>query len=243
MFRVMMSRSLIAHELAERSSLLTKELDSLADSAFDLQQFALALKEKDSVLTVNKGVQTDSSGGAPAFKWERLKRLQPFQYLPFTKRLDWRRIRSINVDKMIREADSRSLMDTFNEVSQADLDGESSYNLTESNLIKLVRVCQLMMQFVQYKSEQQLNMQQMMEEDQSELQAHISLMPTMNLDTVSQGLHKLEENYKGVADADMDAMFQQVRVEERVGARDLLGGIVDQAKKELCGRMAALRQP
>jgi hypothetical protein len=28
-------------------------------------------------------------------------------------------------------------MDTFNEVSQADLDGESSYNLTESNLIKV----------------------------------------------------------------------------------------------------------
>jgi hypothetical protein len=37
-------------------------------------------------------------------------------------------------------------------------------------------------------------------------------MPSMNLDTVSQGLHKLEENYKGVADADMDAMFQQVSI-------------------------------
>ena len=37
-------------------------------------------------------------------------------------------------------------------------------------MIKLVRVCQMMMQFTQYKCEQQYSVQQMMEEDQNELQ-------------------------------------------------------------------------
>jgi hypothetical protein len=39
-----------------------------------------------------------------------------------------------------------------------------------------------MMQFVQYKSEQQLNMQQMMEEDQSELQVVVdTIHPHFNV--------------------------------------------------------------
>ncbi|GAX85690.1 hypothetical protein CEUSTIGMA_g13105.t1 [Chlamydomonas eustigma] len=215
----MSNRFGLVRGISEKSSSLTRELDSLADRAFELQQIAQALKEKDDVHMVDKGVQADSAGGVPAFKWERLKRLQPFQYLPFNKKLDWRKVRTMNVDKMIREGDSRSLMDMFNE---------------------LVRVCQLMMQFEQYKSEQQYNMQQMMEEDQSELQAHVSLLPNMDLDKLTQGLHKLEMDYSGVADADMDAMFQQVRVEERIGARDVLGGIVDQANKELNERIKAL---
>ena len=37
-------------------------------------------------------------------------------------------------------------------------------------MIKLVRVCQMMMQFTQYKCEQQYSVQQMMEEYQNELQ-------------------------------------------------------------------------
>ena len=41
-------------------------------------------------------------------------------------------------------------------------------------MVKLVRVCQMMMQYTQYKCEQQYNVQQMMEEDRSELQVWAS---------------------------------------------------------------------
>ena len=71
-------------------------------------------------------------------------------------------------------------------------------------------------------------------------QSHISLLPNLGLEGLARGLEKLEVDCERVADADMDAMFAQVRVEERTGARDVLGGIVDQAKGELEGRMAAL---
>ncbi len=35
-------------------------------------------------------------------------------------------------------------------------------------------------------------------------------MPAMGLEGLQKGLHKLETDYYGVADADLDAMFQQV---------------------------------
>ena len=37
-------------------------------------------------------------------------------------------------------------------------------------MVKLVRVCQMMMQYTQYKCEQHYHVQQQMEEDQGELQ-------------------------------------------------------------------------
>lgn len=43
-------------------------------------------------------------------------------------------------------------------------------------MIKLVRVCQMMMQFTQYKCEQQYSVQQMMEEDQNELQVNARVL-------------------------------------------------------------------
>jgi hypothetical protein len=107
------------------------------------------------------------------------------------------------------------------------------------------------------------------------------MLPNLDLGDLQQGLQRLEKNYDQVADADMDAMFVQVRgggppssksgpdcmnesarwasmfivradkicllpclfqvrTEERTGARDLLGGITDQAKHVLEAKMAAL---
>ncbi|KAG1678386.1 hypothetical protein FOA52_015153 [Chlamydomonas sp. UWO 241] len=88
----------------------------------------------------------------------------------------------------------------------------------------------MMMQFAQYKNENQAHVQQLMEEDNHEMQATIAMLPNLNCDDVAAGLRKLGSNFDQVADADMDAMFSQVRTEERTGARELLGGIVQQAK-------------
>ena len=124
-------------------------------------------------------------------------------------------------------------MEIFSEVAQADLEGESSFNLTESNLIKLVKVCQMMLQFVQHSSEQQTQMQHYQDEDADGLQALVKLAPTADLEGLAAGLKKLEVDYRGVADAELDGMFTAVRVEERLGAREILGGVMDQAKRAL----------
>lgn len=78
-----------------------------------------------------------------------------------------------------------------------------------------------------------MQMQHFQEEDADGLQALVKLAPTADLGGLAAGLRKLEGDYRGVADADMDAMFQAVRVEERLGAREILGGVVDQAKRAL----------
>ncbi len=81
------------------------------------------MQDKCDVQTCDRGVQADGNGGTPAFselhalrcliqcvltttmpsEWERLKRLQPFEYLPFTKKINWKRVRALNLDKMVRE--------------------------------------------------------------------------------------------------------------------------------------------
>ena len=184
--------------------------------------------------TADKSVGTDNGASSgSSYKLERAQRLQPFHYLPFNRKLNWKKIRALNLDRLTRESDSRTLMDLFSDVAQADLEGESSFNLTESNLIKLVKACQMMLQFVQHSSEQQQQMQHYQEEDADGLQALVKLAPTADLGGLAAGLKKLEGDYRGCADADLDAMFTAVRVEERLGAREILGGVVDQAKRAL----------
>ncbi len=36
---------------------------------------------------------------------ERSHRLQPFGFVPFTKKLNWKKIRALNLDRMVRDAD------------------------------------------------------------------------------------------------------------------------------------------
>ncbi len=43
----------------------------------------------------------------------------------------------IPLSHQIREGETSTLMEVYNEVCQADLEGESSYNLTEANMVKV----------------------------------------------------------------------------------------------------------
>jgi hypothetical protein len=40
------------------------------------------------------------SGGTSGLRLDRLRRLQPFAYAPFTRKLNWKKIRNMNLDKM-----------------------------------------------------------------------------------------------------------------------------------------------
>eukprot|EP00195_Chlamydomonas_chlamydogama_P001848 CAMPEP_0202924852 /NCGR_PEP_ID=MMETSP1392-20130828/79191_1 /ASSEMBLY_ACC=CAM_ASM_000868 /TAXON_ID=225041 /ORGANISM="Chlamydomonas chlamydogama, Strain SAG 11-48b" /LENGTH=294 /DNA_ID=CAMNT_0049618607 /DNA_START=88 /DNA_END=972 /DNA_ORIENTATION=+ len=237
-----MSRAALTRNVAQISADISKDLDRLADRAYELQKHAQALEEAHGKQVADKAVQADGVAAAPGYRLDRTTRLQPFAFLPFNRKLNWKKIRSLNIDKLVRDNDSRTVMELFNDVAQADLEGESGYNLTEANLIKLLRVCQMMMQYVQHTSEQHFHVQQMLEEDNSLMLANMRRMPAMDLASIEAGMQKLGKDYAGLADADLDAMFQQVRVEERTGARDVLGHIVDQAKQELDARSARLQE-
>ena len=77
--------------------------------------------------------------------------------------------------------------------------------------MQLVKVCQYMLQNMQYNLEQQYHVQQLLEEEKSELIAFIKSVPSLSLQDVDQGLVTLENNFMTVQEADLDAMFTQVQ--------------------------------
>lgn len=232
----MADTSNIVRTLALQSEDLSKDIDAFADRAFELQRLANTLKERASRTYAEKGVQADQTSSgviAPAYRLERARRLAPFSFAPFTKKLNWKKLRAMNLDRVVRESDTRSLMEMYQELAHAELEGESVYEMTESNLIKLVRTLQLALQYQQYSLEQGQHMQQLMEEEATQLAAGLKQVPELSMQGLQDGLRNLEKEYYKVADADMDAMFAQARTEERTAARDVLYNNVDQVKQAL----------
>ncbi|GIL93941.1 hypothetical protein Vretimale_174 [Volvox reticuliferus] len=95
----------------------------------------------------------------------------------------------------------------------------------------MVRVMQLLLQHQQFQLEQGLGVQQQLMEEQVSTLGVLQMIPHLDIKDVGEGLNKLQGEFFKVADADMDAMFAQVRTEERTGARDTLANNVDQIKQ------------
>ncbi|GLC34065.1 hypothetical protein PLESTB_000833500 [Pleodorina starrii] len=224
----------IVRSLAEQSEQLSRDLDSFSDRAFELQRLAKALQERSGRKCVDAAVQVETTAvGAPAYHLDRAKRLEAFSFQPFDRKVNWRKLRALNVDRVVRETDTRSLLDMYGDLACADLEKESVYDLTESNLLKLVRVMQLLLQHQQFQLEQGLGVQQLLREEQVSTLAALRMIPHLDVKGVGEGLGKLQGEFYKVADADMDAMFAQARAEERMGARGTLASNVDQVKQVL----------
>ncbi|GIL45258.1 hypothetical protein Vafri_2548 [Volvox africanus] len=233
-----MSTTNIIRSLAEQSEALSRDLDSFSDRAFELQRLAKALQERAGKKYADQAVQVETTAvGAPAYHLDRAKRLAAFSFLPIDRKVNWRKLRALNVDRVISETDTRSLLEMYGEVAYADLEKESVYDLTESNLVKMVRVMQLLLQHQQFQLEQGLGVQQQLMEEQVSTLGVLQMIPHLDIKGVGEGLNKLQGEFYKVADADMDAMFAQVRTEERTGARDTLASNVDQVKQVLDKRV------
>ncbi|EFJ53022.1 hypothetical protein VOLCADRAFT_120152 [Volvox carteri f. nagariensis] len=227
-----MNTASIVRSLAEQSEQLSRDLDSFSDRAFELQRLAKVLQERSGRKYVDQAVQVETTAvGAPAYHLDRAKRLAPFSFSPFDRKVNWRKLRALNVDRVVRETDTRTLLEMYGEMAYADLEKESVYDLTESNLLKMVRIMQLLLQHQQFQLDQGLGVQQQLREEQVSTLGVLQMIPHLDIKGVGEGLTKLQGEFYQVADADMEAMFAQVRTEERTGARDTLANNVDQAKQ------------
>ncbi|KAG2447577.1 hypothetical protein HYH02_007500 [Chlamydomonas schloesseri] len=169
--------------------------------------------------------------------------MAPFAFMGFDRKINWRKLRALNVDKVVSDTDTRALTELYGELAYADLEAESVYDLSEANLLKVVRLLQLLLQYQQYQLEQGLGVQQLLREEQAEAVGLLRQIPRLQMKGLQEGLGNLQSNFYKVADADMDAMFQQVRTEERTAARDTVGHNVDQVKQALDPRVFGGRQP
>ncbi|GFR42463.1 hypothetical protein Agub_g3371 [Astrephomene gubernaculifera] len=229
-----MSTSSLIKTLAQQSEELTRDIDSFSDRAFELARLAKSLQERAARTCVDKSTQVETATvGAPTYHLERAKRLAPFSFTPCDRKLNWRKLRALNVERVVRDTDTRSLQELFGEVAFADLERESVYDMTEANLLKLVRVLQLLLQHQQWQLEQLQGQRQTAREEAAAAAGLLGLLPGLEMGGLDEGLTKLKGDFYQVADADMDAMFAQVRIEERTAARDTLSANVDQVKQAL----------
>ncbi|GIL45259.1 hypothetical protein Vafri_2548 [Volvox africanus] len=188
-----MSTTNIIRSLAEQSEALSRDLDSFSDRAFELQRLAKALQERAGKKYADQAVQVETTAvGAPAYHLDRAKRLAAFSFLPIDRKVNWRKLRALNVDRVISETDTRSLLEMYGEVAYADLEKESVYDLTESNLVKMVRVMQLLLQHQQFQLEQGLGVQQQLMEEQVSTLGVLQMIPHLDIKGVGEGLNKLQ---------------------------------------------------
>jgi hypothetical protein len=73
----------------------------------------------------------------------------------------------------MQDGDTRTLMDVMNELQTADLERESSYNLTESSLLQLVQLSQLAMQYMTWQLDQHTHTQQVLAEERAAMMAGV----------------------------------------------------------------------
>jgi len=62
---------------------------------------------------------------------------KPFEFRQPHKRVNWRRIRTLNVDRLVQMGDVATAMDLLEDTAYADLDTGNVYDLTEANLLKV----------------------------------------------------------------------------------------------------------
>lgn len=227
--------------LAALTAEVAKDLENVTKRAELLHRYTLSLQDKKRSDTSDKAVQAEIGTTAhPIHRLNRLIRQQPFSFLPRNKKLNWKKLRTMNLEKLERDGDTRTIMELFNDVAYANLDGESVFNMSEANLIKLVRLSQYMLQYLQYRIEQYHELQERLEEEHVQLTAGLALMPTaLGLEDVEEGLLNLEDNFYSVADQDLDRLFTQTRIEEREFARGTLANTVHEKKLEVMAAMDA----
>mmetsp|Transcript_20213 Transcript_20213/g.36327 ORF Transcript_20213/g.36327 Transcript_20213/m.36327 type:complete len:142 (-) Transcript_20213:775-1200(-) len=138
-----MNISNVANSVCQVSLEISKELDSLAERAFQLQKQTRVLQEKVAVRTEEKSIQVDTldPAGFTVLDTVPAHMQKPFGYKPFDRRINWSYLKSLNLQRMMQESETRGLMDILDDLSRADLESESVYNTTESNLLKVIKFC------------------------------------------------------------------------------------------------------
>ncbi|KAL3686002.1 hypothetical protein R1sor_004024 [Riccia sorocarpa] len=93
----------------------------------------------------------------------------PFVFQRRLSRIDWRKLHTIDVDKIIREADVGTLEAILDTIAFSDVQGEDTRNFTEANFIKIFRLAQLMVEYL-------LHVQELLAAQRTELLANETMI-------------------------------------------------------------------
>jgi len=82
-----------------------------------------------------------------------LKQTKPFVFEKRLRRLDWRLLHAVDLDRLIQKVDIDMLESAVETIAFGDLEMEDTCNFTEHNFCKLFRLAQLIVEFLLYNEQ------------------------------------------------------------------------------------------
>ncbi|WIA23624.1 hypothetical protein OEZ85_000330 [Tetradesmus obliquus] len=176
---------------------------------------------------------------------KRLDHSQPFTFTAPSKKVNWKRLRQLDVAAMTASSDAAGAMQLFEDVAHGDVEQGSIYELSEASLLKLLKLAQLQLQYMQYKLEEKVEAEQAVEDNTLAIAASdihqglgalhtglASLAPP-SLGDIHQGLGALAADMSQLGSSRVAGLIQQVRAEERSAAKSALLQAIQKSKQQV----------
>ncbi|KAI8469330.1 MAG: hypothetical protein J3K34DRAFT_470040 [Monoraphidium minutum] len=174
---------------------------------------------------VDRGVQADLGGGGVNPSPGKCA----FEFRQPRRRINWRRVHAVNLEQMAAGGGA-SILSALEDTSLGDLDGDSAYNLSEGNLLKLLKLCQLQLQYLGYELARHQDAAAALCDDRAALAAGLAAMPRLGLGDVAGGLGALGGGVAALGQMRVGAILERVREEERELAKGAVARAVAAAR-------------
>mmetsp|Transcript_1564 Transcript_1564/g.4038 ORF Transcript_1564/g.4038 Transcript_1564/m.4038 type:complete len:291 (-) Transcript_1564:198-1070(-) len=156
-----------------------------------------------------------------------------FKFQPRDRKVNWRQLQRLNIRRIMMNNDLTPICQLLDDVTFADLDGESVFNLTEGNLIKLFQLAQLMLEYVSYERSVLAWQYDDFLDNRERVLSLLERAGVTDVADLRDGTFRLGHAFQGLAGFELEQMFGQVRLEERTMARMALAGAVEETKRRV----------
>ncbi|CAG9465028.1 unnamed protein product [Pedinophyceae sp. YPF-701] len=160
-------------------------------------------------------VQASLDASGTPLQGARITASAPFQFARGTRRIDWARLRGINVDEVVDGINVEAALSVLEDVAFGDLAGESPFNMNEGNLTQLCRLGQLIVQFLIHERRQAAGRRMADVQQRDLMMAMLSRLDVEDQRSSVQGLPaqmaRMEDEIRRLGAEDMDALADELR--------------------------------
>eukprot|EP00878_Enallax_costatus_P044956 GHUV01053768.1.p1 GENE.GHUV01053768.1~~GHUV01053768.1.p1 ORF type:complete len:153 (+),score=29.02 GHUV01053768.1:208-666(+) len=133
-----MAASRSADELSEATRSIEQQLNGLQLQLGRLKQCSTVLSQQHNKRYQDRGTQADVGPQVnPLRHIRQLDHSQPFTYQHPNRKVNWKRLRQLDVEAMAASSDTAAAMQLFEDVAYGDVEQGSIYDLSEANLVKV----------------------------------------------------------------------------------------------------------
>ncbi len=127
-----------------------------------------------------------------------------------------------------------AILSALPDTAYGDLEGsDSAWNLSEGNLIKLLKVSQLQLQYLRHELAERAEAARALEDESLALAAGLASMPRLSLGEVRGALGALGGEVRELGAGRLEAVLERVRGEERGAAKAAVAAAVAEARRRV----------